>query len=108
MAEARPPALDEKRAGGCRGGDGQRGEGLRAALPSLPAAVGSGPSGTVSIPLCQHDMGSHSSRPEPERGLIIGPPRVWSAHPQAFGDDFCSIQAMVQTVIRSFFFFMYY
>ena len=56
---------------------------------------------------CQHDMGSHSSRPEPERGLIIGPPRVRSARPQAFGDAFCSIQAMLQTVIRSVFFFFH-
>ena len=33
VAEGRPPALDEKQAGGCRGGDGRRGEGLRTAAP---------------------------------------------------------------------------
>ena len=86
----------------------ERGSGLRQRL-APPPAVGlawraSGPSGMVSVPLCQRDTGSHSSRPEPKRDLIILPPRVWSARPQAFGDDFCSIQARLQTVIRSFFF----
>lgn len=42
----------------------------------------------VSVHLYQHDMGSHSSKTR--RGFILDTPRVWSAHPQAFGDEFCA------------------
>lgn len=107
VPEGRAQALGEELAGGCRGGDGdregERGEAGRASgarqLPLLPPAGGSAwtlssPSGMVSVHLYPSDTGSHSSGPEPERGLIINTPRVWSAHPQALGDDFCGIHTM--------------